>query len=122
MGVIQLLNKKSGGDSRKDEECVAEIAKALGTAFTRCENLQKATVEIRPSTEQRKISQQDLDVALTEAKKARRTSNRFSLRNTQNPKAELGKSGPTSKCPYIEYNERGPSSTRVAGKISMSTI
>ena len=34
MGVIQLLNKKSGGRfTRKDEESVAEIAKSLGTAF-----------------------------------------------------------------------------------------
>src|SRR5512139_2518370 len=41
MGVLQLLNKKSGGRfTRKDEECVAEIAKALGIAFF---NLRKTT-------------------------------------------------------------------------------
>src|SRR5215831_1527339 len=41
MGVLQLLNKKSGGRfSRKDEESVAEIAKALGIAFF---NLKKIT-------------------------------------------------------------------------------
>jgi len=34
MGVLQLLNKKSGVRfTRKDEESVAEIAKALGIAF-----------------------------------------------------------------------------------------
>src|SRR4026209_670532 len=43
MGVLQLLNKKSGlRFTRKDEESVAEIAKALGIAFF---NLKKVTTK-----------------------------------------------------------------------------
>ena len=71
MGVIQLLNKKSGGRfTRKDEESVAEIAKALGTAF---HNLRK-TSKKTPSkfdhlVSNQKISQPDLDAAIAESKR-----------------------------------------------------
>lgn len=47
MGVIQLLNKKTGSRfTRRDEEFVAEIAKALGGAF---HNLKKRGKKLRAS-------------------------------------------------------------------------
>ena len=48
MGVIQLLNKKSGDRfTRKDEESVAEIAKALGTGFPQSsQNLEEDSVKV----------------------------------------------------------------------------
>ncbi|HNC81683.1 MAG TPA: GAF domain-containing protein, partial [Nitrospira sp.] len=66
MGVIQLLNKKSGGRfTRKDEECVAEIAKSLGTAFyTLRKTSKKPPSKYDYLLTNGKISQHDLDVAL----------------------------------------------------------
>ena len=71
MGVIQLLNKKSSGRfTRKDEECVAEIAKSLGTAFyTLRKTSKKPPSKFDYLMTNGKISQHDLDVALADAKK-----------------------------------------------------
>src|SRR4029078_6550827 len=72
MGVLQLLNKKSGlRFTRKDEESVAQIAKALGIAFF---NLKKVTTK-KASTKfdllvtNGKITQNELDNAIAEARK-----------------------------------------------------
>ena len=109
MGVIQLLNKKSGGRfTRKDEESVAEIAKALGTAF---HNLRK-TSKKTPSkfdhlVSNQKISQHDLDAAIAESKKGTMDLESILIEKYRVPKADLGKSlAQYHKCPYIEYSER----------------
>lgn len=109
MGVIQLLNKKSGGRfTRKDEECVAEIAKALGTAFhTLRKTSKKPPSKFDYLLTNGKISQQDLDVALNEAKKSTTDIESLLIEKYKVPKAEVGKSlANFHKCPYIEYNER----------------
>ena len=109
MGVIQLLNKKSGGRfTRKDEESVAEIAKALGTAF---HNLRK-TSKKPPSkfdhlVSNQKISQPDLDAAIAESKKGTMDLESILIEKYKVPKADVGKSlAQYHKCPYIEYNDR----------------
>lgn len=109
MGVIQLLNKKSGGRfTRKDEESVAEIAKALGTAF---HNLRK-TSKKTPSkfdhlVSNQKISQPDLDAAIAESKRGTMDLESILIEKYKVPKADLGKSlAQYHKCPYIEYSER----------------
>lgn len=109
MGVIQLLNKKSGGRfTRKDEESVAEIAKALGTAF---HNLRK-TSKKTPSkfdhlVSNQKISQPDLDAAIAESKRGTMDLESILIEKYKVLKADLGKSlAQYHKCPYIEYSER----------------
>jgi type II secretory ATPase GspE/PulE/Tfp pilus assembly ATPase PilB-like protein len=111
MGVLQLLNKKSGlRFTRKDEESVAEIAKALGIAFF---NLKKVTTK-KASTKfdllvtNGKISQNELDNAIAEARKSISSDlEGILIEKYKVPKIEIGKSiAQFHKCPYIEYSER----------------
>jgi len=110
MGVLQLLNKKSGGRfTRKDEESVAEIAKALGIAFF---NLRKVTSKKNPSkfdllVASNRISQSDLDNAIAESRKGVSDLESILIEKYKVPKFEIGKSlAQYHKCPYIEYSER----------------
>jgi type II secretory ATPase GspE/PulE/Tfp pilus assembly ATPase PilB-like protein len=111
MGVLQLLNKKSGlRFTRKDEESVAEIAKALGIAFF---NLKKVTTK-KASTKfdllvtNGKITQNELDNAIAEARKSISSDlESILIEKYKVPKLEIGKSiAQFHKCPYIEYSER----------------
>ena len=111
MGVLQLLNKKSGSRfTRKDEESVAEIAKALGIAFF---NLKKVTTKKTASkfdllVTNGKISQNELDHAMAEARKSVSSDlESVLIEKYKIPKLDIGKSiAQFHKCPYIEYSER----------------
>jgi type II secretory ATPase GspE/PulE/Tfp pilus assembly ATPase PilB-like protein len=111
MGVLQLLNKKSGlRFTRKDEESVAEVAKALGIAFF---NLKKVTTK-KASTKfdllvtNGKITQHELDNAIAEARKSISSDlESILIEKYKVPKLDIGKSiAQFHKCPYIEYSER----------------
>ncbi len=109
MGVLQLLNKKHGARfTRKDEEAVAEIAKALGVAFF---NLKRSTKKNPTKFDlllgTNRITQNDLDNALAEARKGSTDLETLLIEKYKVPKAEIGKSfAQYHKCPYIEYSER----------------
>ena len=109
MGVFQLLNKKSGARfTRKDEESVAEIAKALGIAFF---NLRK-TSKKNPTKFDRlvtnnRITQNELDQAIAESRKGVSDFESILIERYKVPKLEIGKSlAQFHKCPYIEYSDR----------------
>ena len=110
MGVLQLLNKKSGGRfTRKDEESVAEIAKALGIAFY---NLRKVAVN-KTSTKfdylvaNNKIAQAELDAAIAEARKGTTDIESLLIDRYKVQKSDIGKSlSQFYKCPYIQFNDR----------------
>lgn len=109
MGVLQLLNKKSGSRfTRKDEESVAEIAKALGIAFF---NLRKTTKK-NPTkfdllVSGGKITQNDLENILAEARKGPSDLESILIEKYKVPKLDIGKSfAQFYKCPYIEFSER----------------
>jgi len=109
MGVLQLLNKKSGSRfTRKDEESVAEIAKALGIAFF---NLRK-TAKKNPTkfdllVSGGKITQNDLENVLAEARKGINDLESILIEKYKVPKLDIGKSfAQFYKCPYIEFSER----------------
>ena len=109
MGVFQLLNKKSGTRfTRKDEESVAEISKALGIALF---NLRKITKK-NPSkfdllVSSNRITQNELDQAIAESKKGVSDFESILIERYKVPKLEIGKSlAQFHKCPYIEYNDR----------------
>ena len=109
MGVIQLLNKKSGGRfTRKDEESVAEIAKSLGTAFyTLRKTSKKPPSKFDFLLSNGKLSQSDLDHAIAESKKGTNDIESVLIEKFKISKADLGKSlAQYHKCPYIEYSER----------------
>ena len=110
MGVLQLLNKKSGGRfSRKDEESVAEIAKALGIAFF---NLKKITKKNPTKFDllvaNNRITQNELDHAIAESRKSVSSDlETILIEKYKVPKIEIGKSlAQFHKCPYIEYSDR----------------
>ncbi len=110
MGVLQLLNKKSGGRfTRKDEESVAEIAKALGIAFF---NLKKITKKNPTKFDllvaNNRITQNELDHAIVESRKSVSSDlESILIEKYKVSKIEIGKSlAQFHKCPYIEYSDR----------------
>jgi type II secretory ATPase GspE/PulE/Tfp pilus assembly ATPase PilB-like protein len=111
MGVLQLLNKKSGlRFTRKDEESVAEIAKALGIAFFNLKKVltKKASTKFDLLVTNGKISQSELDNAIAESRKSVSSDLESILIDKYKvPKLEIGRSiAQFHKCPYIEYSER----------------
>src|SRR6188768_2798500 len=111
MGVLQLLNRKSGlRFTRKDEESVAEIAKALGIAFFNLEKVstKKASTKFDLLVTNGKITQNELDNAIAEARKSISSDlEGILIEKYRVPKLEIGRSiAQFHKCPYIEYSER----------------
>ena len=109
MGVFQLLNKKSGARfTRKDEESVAEIAKALGIAFFNLRKVaKKAPSKFDRLVTNNHITQNELDNAVAESRKGLSDFESILIEKYKVPKLEIGKSlAQFHKCPYIEYNDR----------------
>ncbi len=109
MGVLQLLNKKSGVRfTRKDEESVAEIAKALGIAFFNLRKvLKKAPTKFDLLVTNNRITQNELDNALAESRKGLSDFESILIEKYKVPKLDIGKSlAQFHKCPYIEYSDR----------------
>ncbi len=109
MGVLQLLNKKSGVRfTRKDEESVAEIAKALGIAFFNLRKVsKKAPSKFDRLVTSNRITQNELDNAIAESRKGLSDFESILIEKYKVPKSEIGKSlAHFHKCPYIEYSER----------------
>ncbi|MBH0208983.1 MAG: GspE/PulE family protein [Nitrospira sp.] len=109
MGVLQLLNKKSGSRfTRKDEESVDEIAKALGIAFF---NLKKTSKKNPTKFDlllgSNRLTQNELEQAIADSRKGMSDLETILLEKHKVPKLDLGKSlAQFYKCPYIEYSER----------------
>jgi hypothetical protein len=109
MGVFQLLNKKSGARfTRKDEESVAEIAKALGIAFFNLRKISKKTpTKFDRLVTNNRITQNELDQAIAESRKGVSDFESILIERYKVPKLEIGKSlAQFHKCPYIEYTDR----------------
>jgi type II secretory ATPase GspE/PulE/Tfp pilus assembly ATPase PilB-like protein len=109
MGVLQLLNKKSGVRfTRKDEESVAEIAKALGIAFFNLRKVsKKAPTKFDRLVTGTRITQNELDNAIAESRKGQSDLESILIEKYKVPKLEIGKSlAQFHKCPYIEYSDR----------------
>jgi len=109
MGVFQLLNKKSGARfTRKDEESVAEIAKALGIAFFNLRKVaKKAPSKFDRLVTNNHITQNELDNAVAESRKGLSDFESILIEKYKVPKLEIGKSlAQFHKCPYIEYSDR----------------
>jgi type II secretory ATPase GspE/PulE/Tfp pilus assembly ATPase PilB-like protein len=109
MGVLQLLNKKTGiRFTRKDEETVAEIAKAIGIAFFNLRKaVKKAPTKFDLLLTSNRLTQNDLDNAIAESRKGTSDIESILIEKYKVQKLELGKSlAQFYKCPYIEYSER----------------
>ncbi|MDZ4732580.1 MAG: ATPase, T2SS/T4P/T4SS family [Nitrospirota bacterium] len=109
MGVFQLLNKKSGPRfTRKDEESVAEVAKALGIAFFNLRKISKKNpTKFDRLVTNNRITQNELEQAIVESKKGMSDFESILIEKYKIPKLEIGKSlAQFHKCPYIEYSDR----------------
>ena len=109
MGVFQLLNKKSGTRfTRKDEESVAEISKALGIALYNLKKIAKKNpTKFDLLVTSNRITQNDLDQAIAESRKGVSDFESILIEKYKVPKLEIGKSlAQFHKCPYIEYSDR----------------
>ena len=109
MGVIQLINKKSGGRfTRKDEESVAEIAKALGIALYNLRKLSKKNpTKFDYLVTNNKITQAELDQAIAESRKGPKDIETLLIDKYKVPSGDIGKSlSQFYRVPYIEYNDR----------------
>src|SRR5213594_2624212 len=107
MGVFQLLNKKSGARfTRKDEESVAEIAKALGIAFFNLRKIAKKNpTKFDRLVTSNRITQNELDQAIAESRRGVSDFEGILIEKYKVPKLEIGKSlAQFHKCPYIEYS------------------
>lgn len=109
MGVIQLINKKSGTRfTKKDEESVAEISKGLGIAFQNLQKLaKKAPTKFGALVAANRITQAELDSAIAESRKGQQDLETILLDKYKVPKTELVKSlSQFYKCPHVEYDEK----------------
>jgi len=109
MGVIQIINKKSGTRfTKKDEEAVAEISKGLGIAFQTLQKLaKKAPTKFGALVAGNRITQVELDNAIAESRKGPQDLESILLDKYKIPKTELVKSlSQFYKCPHVEYDEK----------------
>ncbi|MBI4737639.1 MAG: general secretion pathway protein GspE, partial [candidate division NC10 bacterium] len=109
VGVIQLVNKKSGGRfTKKDEESVVEITKTLGIAFyIQFKLARKTPTKFDYLVANSRITQAELDAAIAEARKGQVDVETLLVDKYKLPKADIGKSlGQFYKCPFIEYDGR----------------
>ncbi|MFQ5990904.1 MAG: ATPase, T2SS/T4P/T4SS family [Nitrospiraceae bacterium] len=110
MGVMQLINKKSGPRfTDKDAASVAEICKALGAALF---NLKKGGKQRTPSKfdtllADGRITPADLEAATHAARSQRSDVETVLNEKNKIPKQEILKSlGNFYKCPYVEYADQ----------------
>jgi len=109
MGVIQLVNKKGGGQfTKKDEESVAEISKTLGIAFFNQLKLsRKIPTKFDYLVANSRITKAELDAAIAEARKQQVDVETVLLEKYKIPKAEIGKSlSEFYRCPFVEFDGR----------------
>ena len=109
MGVVQLLNKKTGTRfTKKDEEAVVEISKGLGIAFQNLQKLaKKAPTKFGALVAANRITQAELDGAIAESRKGAQDLETILLDKYKVPKTELVKSlSQFYKCPHVEYDDK----------------
>jgi len=109
MGVIQIINKKTGTRfTKKDEEAVAELSKGLGIAFQNLQKLaKKAPTKFGALVAGNRITQAELDNAIAESRKGPQDLESILLDKYKIPKTELVKSlSQFYKCPHVEYDEK----------------
>jgi type II secretory ATPase GspE/PulE/Tfp pilus assembly ATPase PilB-like protein len=109
VGVLQLVNKKSGGRfTKKDEESVAEIAKTLGIAFfNQMKMARKAPTKFDYLIAKGLITQDELNTAVAEARTKQTDVESLLMEKYKVPSKELGQSlSQFYKVPHVEWDEK----------------
>ena len=107
VGVFQLLNKKHGKRfTEEDEENANLIVKPLGIAFLNHILLsQKQRTKFGYLLAQNKITQEELNAAITEARKSKIDTESILMDRYKIAKADLGASlSAFYNCPFIEFD------------------
>ena len=111
LGVIQLINRRDGGLFRRlDEKSVTEMAKILGIALYN----QKRMAKARPSKfddllEHHILTQKELDRAVSDARKGKKTIESVLMSDFKIPKKKIGKSlSRFYNVPFVEYDNDIP--------------
>lgn len=113
MGVLVFLNNKTGERfSSADEEKAIEIAELLGIAFRNQQHRAKRRASSPKSKfdyliETKLISRDDLEVAMTEARRKGVDVESVLIDEYRLPKKDIGESlSRYFKCPFLEFDER----------------
>jgi type II secretory ATPase GspE/PulE/Tfp pilus assembly ATPase PilB-like protein len=109
MGVIQVVNKKSGGRfSKKDEESVAEISKTLGIAiFNQLKLFRKAPTKFDYLISRGLITQDELNLTVAEARTKQTDVQSLLTEKFKVPPQEMGQSlSQFYRCPFVEFDGR----------------
>jgi hypothetical protein len=112
MGVLILLNNKNGGRfSTADEEKALEIAELLGVAFRNQQHRSKRRSAPKSKfdylIENNLISRDDLDIAMSEARRKGIDVETVLIDEYRLPKKEVGESlSRYFNCPFLEFDER----------------
>ncbi|MBI4609881.1 MAG: GAF domain-containing protein, partial [Candidatus Rokubacteria bacterium] len=109
LGVIQLLNKKHGPQFTKEDEAgLQRIAKTVGIAFQNQYQLaQKRPTKFDYLLAQNRITQDELNVAIAEARKKATDVESILIQQYKVPKADVGASlSAFYKCPFVEFDEK----------------
>ncbi|HSC70869.1 MAG TPA: GspE/PulE family protein, partial [Candidatus Methylomirabilis sp.] len=109
MGVLQLVNKKSGGRFTKgEEESVAEIARTLGIAiYNQLKLSRKTPTKFDYLISRGLITQDELNLTVAEARKKQADVESQLMENYKISSRDMGQSlAQFYRCPYIEYDGR----------------
>jgi len=107
LGVIQLINRTSGGSFTKtDEESVNELAKILGIALFNQKRIAKTrATKFSYLISNHILTQKELDRATSDARMKKVSVENILMASLKIPKKEVGKSlSEFYKVPYAEFN------------------
>jgi type II secretory ATPase GspE/PulE/Tfp pilus assembly ATPase PilB-like protein len=109
MGVLQLVNKKSGGRfTTKDEGSVSEIARTLGIAFfNQLKRSRKTPTKFDYLISRGLVTQEELSQAISEARQKQTDIESHLTEKYKISLKDVGQSlSQFYRCPFIEYDGR----------------
>lgn len=111
LGVLQLINRKDGGQfTRDDEQSVEKVAEIIGIALYN----QKRIASNRPSRfgyllDNQYLTQKELEKAVSDARRQKRPIETVLMKDLRIPKRDLGQSlSRFYGVPFIEYHRQAP--------------
>ncbi len=111
MGVVQVLNKKSGGQfTSEDQDFVEEIANVLGIAFINQERIsKKRRTRFSSLVSHGIIKEEDLEKAIEKAQQNRQTAEDYLIKEMKVTKEAIGSSlEEFYNCDFVQFNDKQP--------------
>ena len=122
LGAIQLVNHKEDRPFTEiDEKYLQELAKVFGIALYNQKRIAKGkNTKFDYLLENHLVTQKELNKAVLDARKAKRTVPDVLIKDLKIPKSELGKSlSRYYKTPFVEYNARCPIPGELLAKLKV---